>query len=230
MPRILLIEDHHSTSRTVALYLRAEGFEVDVQANGLDGLAMALQGDYDLLVVDLLLPGLDGRELCRRLRAERSVPLIMLTALSTEDDLVRGLSLGADDYVTKPFSPRELVARIHARLRPGSDKDEGCIRIGNLELNRSQRTLSRDGEAVHLTATEFRLLSVLMQAPGRVYTREQLIERALGYDFQGSSKNIDIHISNLRKRIETDRLRPEYILTVTGHGYRFRPRNGHGNT
>lgn len=230
MPRILLIEDHHSTSRTVALYLRAEGFEVDVQANGLDGLAMALQGDYDLLVVDLLLPGLDGRELCRRLRAERSVPLIMLTALSTEDDLVRGLSLGADDYVTKPFSPRELVARIHARLRPGSDKDEGCIRIGNLELNRSQRTLSRDGEAVHLTATEFRLLSVLMQAPGRVYTREQLIERALGYDFQGSSKNIDIHISNLRKRIETDRLRPEYILTVTGHGYRFRSQNGHGNT
>ncbi len=230
MPRILLIEDHHTTSRTVALYLRAEGFEVDVQANGLDGLAMALQGDYDLLVVDLLLPGLDGRELCRRLRAERSVPLIMLTALSTEDDLVRGLNLGADDYITKPFSPRELVARIRARLRPGSGEDDGCIRIGNLELNRSQRTLSRDGEAVRLTATEFRLLSVLMQAPGRAYTREQLIERALGYDFQGSSKNIDIHISNLRKRIESDRLQPEYILTVPGHGYRFRPRKSHGHT
>ena len=222
MPRILVIEDHQITRRTLALYLQREGFSVDTEADGLQGLARAQQGEYDLLVVDLLLPGLDGRELCRRLRLESQLPLIMLTALSTEDDLVRGLSLGADDYLTKPFSPRELVARVRARLRRADNASADQIRIGELVLDRDKKELSNDQGRIHLTATEYRLLEVLMRAPGRVLSREQLIERAFGFDFEGSSKNVDIHVSKLRKLIEPDRMNPSYILTVAGLGYRFR--------
>lgn len=222
MVRILVVEDHETTRRTIALYLQREGWTVDTECDGLQGLATAVQSDYDLLIIDLLLPGLDGREVCRRLREQKQLPVIMLTALSTEDDLVRGLGLGANDYMTKPFSPRELVARVRARLRRTADAETDQICIAELTLDRSTKELHRGTVPVPLTATEYRLLAVLMESPGRAFSRDQLIERALGFDFEGSRKNIDIHISNLRKRIEPDRLSPQYILTVPGHGYRFR--------
>ena len=229
MCRVLVVEDHQVTRRTIVLYLQREGFEVDSADDGLAGWAMALQGGYDLLLVDLMLPGLDGREFCRRARRELEVPLIMLTALSTEDDIVHGLGLGASDYITKPFSPRELVARVRARLRERATSADAPLQIADLCLDLQRKELRRDNQPVRLTATEFRLLAVLMQSAGRALSRDQLIERAFGFDFEGSSKNVDIHISRLRKAIEPDRLNPRYILTVAGHGYRFCSRTEHGH-
>jgi DNA-binding response OmpR family regulator len=221
MPKILVIEDHETTRRTIALYLERDGFCVETEADGQNGLARVLESEFALVIVDLMLPGLDGREICKRLRKQSSTPIIMLTALSTEDDIIRGLGLGADDYMSKPFSPRELVARVRARLRTKPENGRH-ISVGGLTLDLEQRELRAGVDPVTLTNTEYRILETLMKAPGRAFSRDELIERALGHNFDGSQKNIDIHISNLRKRIEPDRLKPEYILTVSGHGYRFR--------
>ena len=224
MQRILIIEDHETTRRTIALYLQRAGYEVCAQADGLAGLNLAMNRHFDLLVVDLMLPGIDGREICKRLRAlpqTQHLQLIMLTALSTEDDIVAGLGLGADDYLTKPFSPRELVARVQARLRVADARALHLVTVGQLTLDKRARLLLKDGQPLALTETEYRLIEVMMNALGRAFSRDELIERALGHDFEGGPKNIDIHISNLRKRIETDRSKPEYILTVSGYGYRF---------
>ena len=221
MPNILVIEDHETTRKTIALYLERDGFCVETEAHGRAGLVRAMESKFALVIVDLMLPGLDGREICRRLRKESNTPIIMLTALSTEDDIIKGLGLGADDYMTKPFSPRELVARVRARLRIG-EEDGHRLNIGELTLDLDQRELKVGSDSVTLTHTEFRILETLMKSPGRAFSRDQLIEHSLGHDYAGSQKNIDIHISNLRKRIEPDRLKPVYILTVTGHGYRFR--------
>lgn len=230
MQRVLVIEDHETTRRTIALYLQRAGFEVQSEADGYAGLIAAESKHFDLLLIDLMLPGIDGREICKRLRESqhsphlRQIPIIMLTALSTEDDIVSGLGLGADDYLSKPFSSRELVARVQARLRVAANKEYHLIRFGDLCLDKQQLQLTKNGTPIALTQTEYRILETLMNAAGRAFTREELIARAFGSDFEGSEKNIDIHISNLRKRIEDDRVKPDYILTVTGHGYRFNPK------
>ena len=224
MQRILVIEDHETTRRTIALYLQRAGYEVSTEADGKAGLALALSSHFDLLVLDLMLPGIDGRGICKQLRAlpqTRHLPLIMLTAMSTEDDIVAGLGLGADDYLTKPFAPRELVARVQARLRVAEVRALHLVTACKLTLDKRARLLLKDGQPLALTETEYRLIEVLMNAPGRAFSRDEFIERALGHDFDGGPKNIDMHISNLRKRIETDRSKPEYILTVSGYGYRF---------
>jgi len=226
MPTILVIEDHATTRNTLALYLEREGFRVDTEEDGAKGLAKALQPRYALIIIDLMLPSVGGREICRRLRSESNVPIIMLTALSTEDDMVKGLGLGADDYITKPFSPRELVARVRARLRPAAAQGEQ-LRLAGLTLDANRHELRLANRSIALTNTEFQLLEILMRAPGRVYSRDELIERALGHDYGGSAKNIDMHISNIRKRIEPDRNNPQYIQTVIGRGYRFCSSGGH---
>ena len=220
MGRILVAEDHATTRNAIALYLERDGFAVETVDNGLDALALARRSDIDLLVLDLMRPGLDGREVCRRLRAECNLPIIMLTALSTEDDVIAGLGLGADDYMTKPFSPRELLARVKARLRP--DASEAITIAGELAIDCGARQVSVRGRPVKLTPSEYRVLEVLVRAPGRAFTREEIIERAFGYDYGGSAKNVDIHISNLRKRLRTDGVGSPLIETVARHGYRFR--------
>ncbi len=226
MQNILVIEDHETTSRTIRLYLERDGYKVETHADGISGLAAAKQSYFDLIIVDLMLPGLDGREICQRLRKETNkslnqIPIIMLTALSTQTDILKGFNLGADDYVTKPFSPNELIARVKARLRKSSNQKSHLICIGNLCLDRQQRTLTKAGDLVSLTKSEYSLLECLMSNSGRAYSRDELIDKAMDQDFQGHRRNIDMHISNLRKRIESDSLAPVFIETVVGYGYRF---------
>jgi len=218
---ILLVEDHDSTRRTLLLYLQQEGYEVDVEANGLDAYGKIKSNHYDLILLDLMLPKMDGKSLCKRIRQESDVPIIMLTALASEMDLLKGFDLGADDYVYKPFSPRELMARIRARLKSSSVSDP-VLQAGDLSLHCESKEVMLAGNAVKLTKSEFQILEILMRTPGRVYTRDELIERAFGHDYEGTTKNIDIHISNLRKRLGADTQHGDYIETVVGHGYRLK--------
>ena len=223
--RILVIEDDRKTADLVRLYLESEGFQVLSAFDGTQGLDLAQKGKPDLVVLDLLLPGITGVEICRTLRRESDVPIIMLTALSSEKDKLEGLELGADDYVTKPFSPRELVARVRAVLRRTVDEvlDRGPSELlrGDLEMNVPQRIAKLRGEDVHLTPTEFRILATLAHEPGRVFSRGRLVDRALGYDFDGLDRTVDVHILNLRRKLETDSNSPRYVKTVYGVGYRF---------
>jgi len=217
---ILLVEDHSSTWRTLVLYLEREGYTVHVETNGLDAYASAMANNYDLIILDLMLPKMDGREVCQRLRLHSNVPIIMLTALTGEADVIKGLNLGADDYVAKPFSPRELMARVRARLRDISvAADE--IQVGELRLDNSSRQFFFAEQPLSLTKSEYLILEVLIRTPGRVYSRDELIERALGHDYEGTTKNIDIHISNIRKRLGENPQAPAYVETVIGHGYRM---------
>lgn len=222
--RILIVEDEPKTAETLRLYLAHAGFEVTVVHDGRRGLAEAQSGRHDLVVLDLMLPGLDGLQICRALRADRSVPIVMLTARSTEGDRVLGLDLGADDYVGKPFSPREVVARVRAVLRrsgkgqaPGAER----YRFAGLTVDAGTREVTVRGRPVALTPTEFALLRAFVRFPQRVFTRDELIERALGEDFDGSDRTVDAHVMNLRRKIEVDRDRPEFIQTVFGVGYKF---------
>ncbi len=224
--RILVVEDEPKTAATVRLYLEDAGYAVDVVADGAEGLEAARSGAHDLVVLDVMLPRLDGTDLCRKLRVDSRVPVIMLTAKATEDARVRGLDLGADDYVTKPFSPRELVARVRAVLRRGATADvddTASISRGELVIETGARRVLVAGEEVRLTPTEFDLLCLLARRPGRVYSRDELIDEVLGRDFLGMDRTVDAHIMNLRKKIEPDRRRPSYIQTVFGAGYRFTP-------
>lgn len=228
--RILLVEDDPKVARTVRLYLEAAGYEAVWVADGREAVARGEGERFDLVVLDLLLPGLDGYAVCRRLREVSRVPIIMLTARSTEDDRVRGLDLGADDYVAKPFSPRELMARIRAVLRRAEGEDgretAGVLRVSDLVIDLDARTVERSGRRIPLTPTELSLLAVLARHPGRVFTREELISRTLGDDFEGSDRTIDAHVKNLRRALEPepDPRRPRhrrYIETVFGVGYRL---------
>jgi DNA-binding response OmpR family regulator len=188
-------------------------------------LNLARQSHPDLIVLDLMLPGCDGLEICRILKNESDVPIIMLTARTTEEDKLAGLNLGADDYVTKPFSPRELAARVRVILRrlPEETLQRGPAEIkrGELTLNFLNREVSIAGRALQLTPIEFKLLGVLAREPGRVFSREQLIEMVFGYDFEGFDRTVDVHILNLRRKVEPDPSRPRYIKTVYGAGYKF---------
>jgi DNA-binding response OmpR family regulator len=221
--RIVIIEDDAVVAHTLELYLERAGYDPIVARDGINGLEMACGNDVALVILDLMIPGISGYEVCKRLRQKSTVPIIMLTARASEDDRVTGLDLGADDYVAKPFRPREVVARVQALLRrapPQQSAPPPPIVVGELEINCWGRSVHLRGRSVALTATEFRLLEVLARSPGRVFTREELLARALGPDFDGMDRTIDVHITNLRRKIETSS-EHRYILTVHGVGYRL---------
>jgi DNA-binding response OmpR family regulator len=222
-PTILVVDDDRKTVDLIRLYLEKDGYRVLVAFNGHQAIEIARNRRPGLIILDLMLPKVGGLDVCRLLRSESNVPIIMLTAKTTEDDKLVGLDLGADDYVTKPFSPRELVARVRAVLRrgiaegePGPDK----IRCGNLEVDFLRHEARVDGVTVHLTPKEFTLLEIMIKQPGRVFSRLELLELAFGYDYQGFERTVDVHMMNLRKKIERDPARPRYVQTVYGVGYK----------
>jgi two-component system alkaline phosphatase synthesis response regulator PhoP len=190
--------------------------------DGIEALRLAREGHPDLIVLDLMLPGIDGLEICRTLRTESDVPVIMLTAKTTDQDKLVGLDLGADDYVTKPFSPKELAARVRAVLRrlPG-ERGPDQIKHGELTVNFIKHEVFLSGKPLNLTTVEFKLLAALVKEPGRVFSRAQLIENALGHDFEGFDRTIDVHILNLRRKLEPDPGHPKYVKTVYGAGYKL---------
>ena len=220
--RVLVVDDDIKTVELVKLYLERDGYRVLTAYDGVEALRLAREGHPDLIVLDLMLPGIDGLQVCRTLRQESDVPIIMLTAKTTDQDKLTGLGLGADDYVTKPFSPRELAARVRAVLRrlpgePGPDR----IQHGELTVDFTKYEAFLAGRPLNLTTVEFKLLGVLAKEPGRVFSRAQLIEKALGYDFEGFDRTIDVHILNLRRKLEADPSHPRYIKTVYGAGYKL---------
>jgi two-component system response regulator ResD len=226
--RILVVDDEPSISEVVALYLRREGFEVEVAADGERALAMIAQRRPDLLVLDLMLPGVDGLAITRQVRGGAPLPIIMLTARGEELDRIIGLELGADDYVTKPFSPRELVARVKAVLRrarptPEAQRDAAlaAFTAGALRIDPAARSVTLDGSPVSLTAREFDLLHFLARRPGQVFTREQLLDQVWGYTFASDMSTVTVHIRRLREKIEGDPTTPRRLLTVWGVGYKF---------
>jgi len=223
--RVLVIDDDVKTTELVKLYRRRDGYKVVTAYDGIQAVNVAKETHPDLVVLDLMLPGLDGFDVFRALRAESDVPIIMLTAKTTEQDRLNGLDLGADDYVTKPFSPKELAARVRAVLRrlPDETLERGPseLRHGELLVNFAKHEASVAGRLLDLTPVEFRLLGVLIREPDRVFSRAQLIEKVFGYDFDGFDRTIDVHIYNLRRKLEPDPRSPIYIKMVYGVGYKF---------
>ena len=220
---ILVVDDEPKIVKQARDYLENSGFHVLAAGDGQTALAMARHDRPDLIVLDLNLPEMDGLDVCRALRRGSDVPIIMLTARVAETDRLIGLELGADDYITKPFSPRELVARVRAVLRRvrGGVHQPGLIRAGDLEIDIHGHRVTRDGEPLHLTRTEFDLLLTLAQHPGQAFTREQLLDRLHGIAYEGYDRSIDAHVKNLRQKMEPDPSEPRYILTVYAVGYRF---------
>jgi two-component system OmpR family response regulator len=222
---IVVIEDDAIVSETLKQYLEQAGYDVAVARDGIAGLALARAPGTSLVILDLMIAGLNGLEVCRQLRADSTVPIIMVTARVSEDDRVAGLELGADDYVPKPFSPREVVARVQALLRRTGDRAapssaNRSVVAGDIELNLWTRHVRINDRGVTLTPTEFRLLEALARQPGRVFTRDELVARAFGPDYAGYDRTIDVHITNLRRKIEPGR-EPRYLLTVHGVGYKL---------
>jgi two-component system, OmpR family, response regulator RegX3 len=224
MTRVLVVEDEESFSDALSYMLRKEGFEPVVAGTGPAALAEFDRGGADIVLLDLMLPGLPGTEVCRQLRTRSSVPIIMLTAKDAEVDKVVGLELGADDYVTKPYSARELVARIRAVLRRRGDVEapvESALEAGPVRMDVERHVVSVDGEPVALPLKEFDLLELLMRNAGRVLTRVQLIDRVWGSDYVGDTKTLDVHVKRLRAKIEPDPANPKYLVTVRGLGYKL---------
>jgi DNA-binding response OmpR family regulator len=216
--KILVIDDEPKIVEICSDYLHAAGYDIITAGDGLQGLAMARSQKPDLIVLDLMLPGMDGLDLCRTLQHESSVPIIMLTARIEETDKLIGLALGADDYITKPFSPRELVARVRTVLKRASgDPSSEVIRAGDLTLDRSRYEVALPDRTVVLTMTEFELLATMMSQPGRIFTRAQLLNAVRGVSFESYERAIDSHIRNLRRKLEPG----DYIVTVHGIGYKF---------
>jgi len=220
--KVLVVDDDVKTVELVKLYLNRDGYRVITAYNGIDALQIARESHPDLIVLDLMLPGMNGLDICRTLRAESEVPIIMLTALTTDDDRLTGLDLGADDYVTKPFSPRELAARVRAVLRrlPGERGPEK-IEHGALTVNFLKHEAFLNGKPLNLTPIEFKVLGALVKEPGRVFSRAQIIEKALGHDFDSFDRTIDVHILKLRRKLEPDPHHPSYIKTIYGAGYKL---------
>ena len=227
MTRVLVVEDEESFSDPLSYMLRNEGFEVAVAATGPEALDEFDRHGADLVLLDLMLPGLPGTEVCRQLRTRSSVPVIMLTAKDSEIDKVVGLELGADDYVTKPFSSRELVARIRAVLRrhggQTEELEDAALEAGPVRMDVERHTVSVSGSGVQLPLKEFELLEMLLRNAGRVLTRMQLIDRVWGADYVGDTKTLDVHVKRLRAKIEPDPALPRYLVTVRGLGYKFEP-------
>jgi DNA-binding response OmpR family regulator len=223
MKTILVVDDEPSIAQIAGDYLRHGGFGVITASNGPDALMLARAQRPDLIVLDLGLPRLDGIEVAKTLRREGNIPIIMLTARIEESDRLAGLELGADDYMTKPFSPRELVARVRSVLRRVDASGGGgdVLRRGNLVIDNARMWVSRDGDPIDLTPTEFQLVAALARNPGRIFTRAQLLDAVRGDDAEAFDRAIDTHIKNIRRKIEPDPRRPRYILTVYGMGYKF---------
>jgi two-component system response regulator MtrA len=220
--RVLLVEDDASIREVAKLGLEQAGFRLTTASDGRDGLLHFRQGSFDLVVLDVMLPNLDGYEVCKQIRVESRVPIIMLSAKSDTVDVVVGLELGADDYVTKPFEMAELVARARAAVRRASaEPEEPVLTRGELEIDPGAFLARRGGEELGLTATEFRLLLELARRPGQVFTRELLLQRVWGYDFLGDSRLVDVAVQRLRGKVEADPSNPQMIKTVRGVGYRF---------
>jgi DNA-binding response OmpR family regulator len=226
---ILVVEDEKDLARLLGIHLRDLGADVEIAGDGESGLTAALSRTWDLVILDIMLPGMDGLELCRRIRSrEEYTPILMLTARGTELDRVLGLELGADDYVTKPFSIRELMARVKAIFRrvdamksAGSDTPPEPLRSGDLVIDREKRAVRLKGRDIALTAKEYDLLEQLARTPGRVYPRAQLLEMVWGYTYDGYEHTLVSHINRLRRKIEENPSRPRYVITVRGVGYKF---------
>ncbi len=229
MKRILIIEDDDSIAAIERDYLVLAGFEVDIAATGGDGIALGRSGHYDLILLDLMLPGVDGFSVCRTLRGTLDIPILMVTARQEDIDKIKGLGIGADDYITKPFSPNVLVARIKAnlaqydRLKNADARDRARISLGSVTLHTDTRRVFVDGTEVPLKNKEFELLYFLMSNADIVFSREALYERIWGYDALGDNATVAVHINRLREKIERDPSKPRYIQTVWGAGYRFKP-------
>lgn len=223
MNNILIIEDEKSVSEILKAYLEREGYKVYSTENGLDGIELFRKENFKLVILDLMLPDIEGEEVCRILRRISDVYIFMLTAKVTLSDKIEGLSIGADEYLTKPLSPRELTARVNALFRRIGTEKDNIISIDNdrLMIDTDKRVFKLNGKDVNLTPNEFDILHLLASNIGRVFTREAIIERVLGIDFDGSDRIIDVHIKNLRKKIEEDSKSPKYIVTVTKIGYKF---------
>jgi two-component system alkaline phosphatase synthesis response regulator PhoP len=220
---ILVVDDEPKIVKQARDYLEKGGFRVVTAGDGKTALAQARHERPDLIVLDLNLPEMDGLDVCRALRRESDVPIIMLTARVDETDRLIGLELGADDYITKPFSPRELVARVRAVLRRvrGGVHQPGLVRVGDLEIDLHGHRVTRTGEPIHLTRSEFNLLAVLAQHPGQTFSRAQLLDRLHGVAYDGYDRSVDAHVKNLRHKLEPDPGEPCYVLTVYGVGYKF---------
>ncbi len=225
MTRVLVVEDEESYSDPLAYMLRKEGFEVSVAATGTDALTDFERNGADIVLLDLMLPGIPGTEVCRRIRQTSNVPVIMVSAKDTEVDKVVGLELGADDYVTKPYSPRELVARIRAVLRRGQEVDlvPATLEAGPVRMDVERHVVTVAGEDAKLPLKEFELLEMFLRNAGRVLTRGQLIDRVWGADYVGDTKTLDVHIKRLRSKVEPEPSAPRHIVTVRGLGYKFEP-------
>ncbi len=225
MTRILLVEDEESISEPLGYLLRKEGYEVDIVQDGIAALAAFPVVEPNLVLLDLMLPGKPGTEVCREIRSVSKVPIIILTAKDSEVDIVVGLELGADDYVTKPYSSRELLARIRAALRrvvsPYETTEESVLAVGEVTLDTERHSLTVRGSEITIPLKEFELLELLMRNAGRVLTRGQLIDLVWGSDYYGDTKTLDVHIKRIRSRIEQDPSRPQLVQTVRGVGYRF---------
>jgi DNA-binding response OmpR family regulator len=224
--RIVVIDDEESVRDVVTAYLEKDGFTVFAAASGRDGLALAEKKNPDLIVLDLMLPDVSGEEICEEVRSRSDVPIVMLTAKAGEEERIGGLVAGADDYLVKPFSPRELVARVHAVLRRTGGVETPLVEVlrfdeGRLEIDTVRRAVLHDGRPVDLTPNEYKLLLALARYPGRAYSRFELVNRVQGYDYDGDERTIDVHVKNLRKKIEADPGKPRYVETVTGVGYRL---------
>jgi len=223
----LVVEDDKSVSQLIRLYLTQAGYKVISAEDGLVGLRMALEDAPDIVLLDLNLPGIDGIEVCRNVRKDSEVPIIMVTARVDEDDRLTGLNLGADDYVSKPFSPRELVARVNAVLRRTSRDNEkraesgNNVSAGDIAIDLDRRSATVLGDEIELTPTEFRLLAYFIEGRGRTVSREQIIENVFGYDFSGYDRTVDTHVSNLRKKLDVANPDWQHLKTMYGFGYRF---------
>ena len=226
MTHVLVVEDEDSISDALSYLLRKEGYDVTIAADGDAALTEFDRTGHDLVLLDLMLPGMPGTEVCKALRSRSNVPVIMVTAKDSEVDKVVGLELGADDYVTKPFSSRELVARVRAVLRRGSDDSEllpSVVEAGPVRMDVERHVVTVDGRETKLPLKEFELLELLLRNAGRVLTRGQLIDRVWGADYVGDTKTLDVHVKRLRAKVEPDPGNPRYIVTVRGLGYKYEP-------
>jgi two-component system response regulator RegX3 len=224
MTRILLVEDEEALSEPLTFLLQREGYEIIVVADGLEAVQEFDRNGADLILLDLMLPGISGTEVCRQIRNRSSVPIVMLTAKDSEVDIVVGLELGADDYVTKPYSTRELLARIRAVLRRRTENthiDSTILEAGSIRMDIERHTVTVDGKEIPMPLKEFELLELLLRNAGRVLTRGQLIDRVWGSDYLGDTKTLDVHIKRIRSKVEKNPSAPVMLLTVRGLGYRF---------
>ena len=223
--RILTVEDDERIRTAVRFALEDEGWGVDEADNGEAAVEKFTREPADVVLIDIMLPGMDGFELCRSIRRASDVPIVMVTARADTHDVVAGLEAGADDYLTKPFAPKELSARIRALLRRArvSTTDSPLIRIGELEIAPEQGVVKRGGDEVHLTKTEFRLLCELASSPGKVFSRESLLEKVWGYGYFGDGRLVDVHVRRLRTKVELDAANPRHVVTVRGMGYKLTP-------